>query len=170
MLGKCARVVDAQGLHLDKSEIVEHRDADESQLAITLINSGIFAFDREVLFKLLDELRPDNSQGEYYLTDVPKLLAARGDRVGMVVAESPDEVLGINTVQQLAEAEAILAQRGCFRMDHAPRGSGPHVLIAGSHKTHRHGIAVEDLPFWNYELLITNHEESIGFPIRDSNS
>ena len=52
------------------SGVVEHRDADEEQLRITEINSGIYVFDAETLKAGLAELRPDNSQGELYLTDV----------------------------------------------------------------------------------------------------
>ncbi len=92
-------------------EIIEHRDADPAQRAITLVNTGIFAFARAPLFRLLHELRPENVQGEYYLTDVPKLLAAAGERVGLVLADEPDTVRGVNTVEELAAAEAILRAR-----------------------------------------------------------
>lgn len=101
-------ITDASG-HLQ--HIVEQRDASPEQQAITLINSGIFAFRRDRLFALLHQLRPENAQGEYYLTDVPKMLAAAGETVAMIIAEDPSCVLGINTPEQLAEAEAILARR-----------------------------------------------------------
>ncbi|TVR14512.1 MAG: UDP-N-acetylglucosamine pyrophosphorylase [Planctomycetota bacterium] len=102
-------ITDAQG---NLQHIVEQRDATPEQAAITLINSGIFAFRRDRLFALLHELRPENAQGEYYLTDIPKMLAAAGETVAMIVADDPTCVLGINTPQQLREAEAILAARG----------------------------------------------------------
>jgi len=92
--------------------IVEERDADEAQRRIDLINSGIFAFRRDLLFELLRELRPENAQGEYYLTDVPKLLAARGEPVELIVTDDADAVLGINTPAQLAEAERAWEGRG----------------------------------------------------------
>ena len=57
--------------------IVEQRDCTPEQAEITLINSGIFAFNRQQLFTLLHELRPENAQGEYYLTDVVNVGVAR---------------------------------------------------------------------------------------------
>lgn len=101
-------ITDAHG---NLQHIVEQRDATPEQAAITLINSGIFAFRRDRLFPLLHALRPENAQGEYYLTDVPKMLAANGEVVAMICCDDPSAVLGINTPEQLAEAEAILAAR-----------------------------------------------------------
>lgn len=100
-------VLDEEGL---LQAIVEQRDCSPEQAAITLINSGIFAFKRELLFLLLHELRPENAQGEYYLTDVVKMLATKGEKVGLVIHDEPSELLGINTPQHLAEAEAYLAK------------------------------------------------------------
>jgi bifunctional N-acetylglucosamine-1-phosphate-uridyltransferase/glucosamine-1-phosphate-acetyltransferase GlmU-like protein len=59
----------------------------------------------------LAELRPENAQGEYYLTDVPKMLASAGDKVGIVISDDPDSLLGINTPAHLAEAENIYTKR-----------------------------------------------------------
>ena len=91
--------------------IVEQRDCTPEQAEITLINSGIFAFNRQQLFTLLHELRPENAQGEYYLTDVVKMLVSQGQKVGLVVHDEPSELLGINTPEHLAEAEAYLQKR-----------------------------------------------------------
>lgn len=101
-------LTDAAG---DLVQIVEHKDASAAQRAIRLINSGIYAFRREDLFRCLAAVRPDNSQGEYYLTDVPKLLVAEGARVPMVIAEDPDAVLGVNTPEHLAAAERAYRAR-----------------------------------------------------------
>lgn len=101
-------ITDAQG---NLQHIVEQRDATPEQAAITRINSGIFAFRRDRLYALLHDLRPENAQGEYYLTDVPKMLAAAGETVAMILADDPTSVLGINTPEHLAEAEKILAAR-----------------------------------------------------------
>lgn len=84
-------------------EIVEHKDATDKQLKITEINSGTFCFDNRLLFESLDQLTNSNAQGEYYLTDAVKILHSKGLRVSMVVAENPDEVLGVNSVEQLDE-------------------------------------------------------------------
>jgi bifunctional UDP-N-acetylglucosamine pyrophosphorylase/glucosamine-1-phosphate N-acetyltransferase len=102
-------VLDADGR---LAAIVEERDADPAQRAITLINTGIYALVREDLFARLAELRPENASGEYYLTDVPRLLARAGERVGLVITADVDEALGINTPAQLAQAAAILRRRG----------------------------------------------------------
>ena len=61
--------------------IVEHNDATEKELAITEINTGCFAFDNRALFEALDQVRPDNNQGEYYLTDCAEILRTSGRTV-----------------------------------------------------------------------------------------
>ena len=57
---------------------------------------------------MLDQLNNNNAQGELYLTDVPALLKARGERVGLCDTCSPDEMLGVNTVEQLQQVEELL--------------------------------------------------------------
>ena len=91
--------------------IVEQRDADEAQLAITEINSGMYAFDAALLRSALGRLTTDNAQGEEYLTDVLAMLRADGHRVGAVVAADPEEVLGVNDRVQLAHARRVLRDR-----------------------------------------------------------
>ena len=58
-----------------------------------------------------DQLRADNAQAELYLTDVPALIKARGGRVGLCDTCSPEEMMGVNTVEQLAQVEAVLEKR-----------------------------------------------------------
>ena len=91
--------------------IVEQRDADEAHLAITEINSGMYAFDAGLLRSALGRLTTDNAQGEEYLTDVLAILRSDGHRVGAVVAEDADEVLGVNDRVQLAHARRVLRDR-----------------------------------------------------------
>ena len=91
--------------------IVEQKDASEAERRIDLVNSGIYAFARDALYRLLHRLRPENAQGEYYLTDVVKMLVKEGRAVGLVVSEDPGAILGVNTPAQLAEAERLLAAR-----------------------------------------------------------
>ncbi|MFF0222654.1 bifunctional UDP-N-acetylglucosamine diphosphorylase/glucosamine-1-phosphate N-acetyltransferase GlmU [Streptomyces sp. NPDC004629] len=91
--------------------IVEHKDADESQRAIREINSGVFAFDGQLLAQALGKLRTDNSQGEEYLTDVLGILREAGHRVGASVAGDHREIAGINNRVQLAQARRILNDR-----------------------------------------------------------
>ncbi|MFC9313432.1 bifunctional UDP-N-acetylglucosamine diphosphorylase/glucosamine-1-phosphate N-acetyltransferase GlmU [Streptomyces nigra] len=91
--------------------IVEHKDASESQRAIREINSGVFAFDGQLLADALGKVRTDNSQGEEYLTDVLGILREAGHRVGASVATDHREIAGINNRVQLAEARRILNDR-----------------------------------------------------------
>ncbi|MEU6068476.1 MULTISPECIES: bifunctional UDP-N-acetylglucosamine diphosphorylase/glucosamine-1-phosphate N-acetyltransferase GlmU [Streptomyces] len=91
--------------------IVEHKDASTSQRAIREINSGVFAFDGQLLADALGKVRTDNSQGEEYLTDVLGILREAGHRVGASVAGDHREIAGINNRVQLAEARRILNDR-----------------------------------------------------------
>lgn len=93
------------------TEIVEHKDATDAQRAIREINSGVFAFDGQLLTDALGKVRTDNSQGEEYLTDVLSILREAGHRVGASVAGDHREILGINNRVQLAEARRLLNQR-----------------------------------------------------------
>ncbi|MEU3601219.1 bifunctional UDP-N-acetylglucosamine diphosphorylase/glucosamine-1-phosphate N-acetyltransferase GlmU [Streptomyces sp. NPDC006798] len=88
--------------------IVEHKDATDGQRAIREINSGVFAFDGQLLADALGKVRTDNSQGEEYLTDVLGILREAGHRVGACVAGDHREILGINNRVQLAEARRLL--------------------------------------------------------------
>ncbi|MEU6366135.1 bifunctional UDP-N-acetylglucosamine diphosphorylase/glucosamine-1-phosphate N-acetyltransferase GlmU [Streptomyces sp. NPDC046931] len=91
--------------------IVEHKDASDAQRAIREINSGVFAFDGQLLAESLKKVRTDNSQGEEYLTDVLGILRSAGHRVGASVAGDHREIAGINNRVQLAEARRILNDR-----------------------------------------------------------
>jgi bifunctional UDP-N-acetylglucosamine pyrophosphorylase/glucosamine-1-phosphate N-acetyltransferase len=93
--------------------IVEHRDAPPEVLRINEINSGIYIFNASVLFESLSRLRNDNAQKEYYLTDVIQILVGRTHKVGAFKAESPEEVLGINTRQELARVDQVMRRRKC---------------------------------------------------------
>ncbi len=90
-------------------EIVEHKDASEEILKINEINSGIFTFDSRELFSALDSVTTENSQGEYYLTDVIAILNQAGKNCSICVAENPDEVRGINSIEQLKELESLFS-------------------------------------------------------------
>ncbi|WP_431042555.1 bifunctional UDP-N-acetylglucosamine diphosphorylase/glucosamine-1-phosphate N-acetyltransferase GlmU [Streptomyces sp. P1-3] len=91
--------------------IVEHKDATEAERAIHEINSGVFAFDAQLLTDALGKVRTDNSQGEEYLTDVLGILREAGHRVGASVAADHREIVGINNRVQLAEARKLLNER-----------------------------------------------------------
>lgn len=91
--------------------IVEQKDTIPEEAAIREINTGCYAFDNRLLFQALTQIRPNNSQGEYYLTDVPAILKAEGHQVIAAPKLTIEEALGVNTPEQLAEVEAVLRQR-----------------------------------------------------------
>ncbi len=105
--GRIVRESDTEFL----KEIVEHKDADESVLIINEINSGTFCYDNQTMFQMLDLIGNDNSQGEYYLTDTIKLLHDKGMRVSVVPAEDPDELRGVNSIDQLDELAKLFPDR-----------------------------------------------------------
>lgn len=91
--------------------IVEHADATDEQRRIDEINTSIYCFRRSLLADALGRIRPDNSQGEWYLTDVLGVLHGDGHRVDAWVVDDPDEAQGVNDRVQLAAAEAVLRAR-----------------------------------------------------------
>ncbi len=84
-------------------EIIEHKDASDEVRKIREINTGILCFDNRRLFEALDQIGRDNAQGEYYLTDTIKILHEKGLPVAVVAADNPDEVIGVNSVDQLQD-------------------------------------------------------------------
>lgn len=91
--------------------IVEQKDASDEQRAIKEVNPSYYCFDGQKLFKTIDQIRPNNAQGEYYITDAPGLLKKTGQTVTVVDAVPPEDVLSINNPDQLAIVDAILRQR-----------------------------------------------------------
>lgn len=104
--GRIVRSVDGS-----VAAIVEHRDADEAQLRIDEINSGMYAFDSGALISALTRITTDNAQGEEYLTDAIALLRGDGLTVTASVCADADDILGVNDRVQLAEAAGILRDR-----------------------------------------------------------
>lgn len=88
--------------------IVEQRDCTPEQLEISEVNPGIYIFRAEKLFKALEKLNNDNAQGEYYLTDVPLLMLQAGDQVETVMIQDEQQILGVNTLEDLARCNEIL--------------------------------------------------------------
>jgi bifunctional UDP-N-acetylglucosamine pyrophosphorylase / glucosamine-1-phosphate N-acetyltransferase len=91
--------------------IVEARDATDQELAIREVNSSIYVFEASKLWPALERLQPDNAQGELYLTDTVRDLAASGERVAVYKAVDSFEVEGVNTRAELAAAAAVLRDR-----------------------------------------------------------
>ena len=91
--------------------IVEQKDTSPAQAEISECNSGILLLGGAQLRELVTALDNNNSQGEYYLTDVVSIAAARGELVSALVCEDASEVNGINNQQQLARVETLYRQR-----------------------------------------------------------
>ncbi len=90
--------------------IVEEKDATEEQRAVTEVNMSCYVFDCQELLASLEEIRPDNSQGEYYVTDCPGVMLAAGKSVLALDVLHPRERLSINTLEDLAAVESAMDQ------------------------------------------------------------
>lgn len=93
------------------ARIVEERDATDDQKKVTEVNTSVYCFDGRRLWAALAEVRADNDQGEYYLTDVIGVLGRTGARVEAVTVGDPTEALGVNDRRQLAVVAAIQRRR-----------------------------------------------------------
>ncbi len=91
--------------------IVEARDCSAQELAVGEVNAGVYAFDVPALLSVLDRLDRANAQAEYYLTDVVALLARDHQVVRARLVPDPSEILGVNTMADLAEASQFLRRR-----------------------------------------------------------
>ncbi len=91
--------------------IVEHKDANTKERAIDEANTGLLAANAAQLRRWLSQLKNDNAQGEYYLTDIVTMAVRDGVPVEAVLAPSEPEVLGVNDKTQLAEVEMHLRAR-----------------------------------------------------------
>lgn len=91
--------------------IVEHKDCTPEQLKIKEWNPGFYIFDAVWLWENIDQLQNQNVQKEYYLTDLIGMAVEQGKRVIAQPVSEEAEALGINTPEQLSEAEEVLKQR-----------------------------------------------------------
>jgi bifunctional UDP-N-acetylglucosamine pyrophosphorylase/glucosamine-1-phosphate N-acetyltransferase len=106
-LGTYGRIIRAESGELEK--IVEYKDASEEERGILEVNPGMYVFETEWLWPQLEQVKSENAQGEYYLTDVLEAAVRSGVRVRTVPLE-PLQSLGINTPEQLAVAEDVLKE------------------------------------------------------------
>ena len=93
------------------SKIVEQRDANETEQLVKEINTGMACYNGKALKDALKELKNDNSQNEYYLTDVSSILKGKGLTVEIYVGDTPLDFYGVNDRAQLAEVIAIVKDR-----------------------------------------------------------
>jgi bifunctional UDP-N-acetylglucosamine pyrophosphorylase/glucosamine-1-phosphate N-acetyltransferase len=91
-------------------KIVEHTDASKTEQEITLVNGGVMAVRCPLLFDLLEEVKPDNARGEFYLTDIVAIATAKALEVTYRTTDE-QEIAGVNCRQDLAYIEAILQDR-----------------------------------------------------------
>ena len=91
--------------------IVEYLDADEARRRIREVNVSLYCFDAAALRDVIGELGNDNAKGEYYLTDTVGLLRERGAKLSAVAAVPPEDVISINTVDELAQVAETMAVR-----------------------------------------------------------
>lgn len=101
--GNYGRIIRDEGGRIIK--IVEKKDATEKELEIKEINTGTFCFDGEKVFEALREVRAENSQREYYLTDTIEILKKKGLPVFAYLASDYRETLGVNTPDELLQLE-----------------------------------------------------------------
>ncbi|AVX19268.1 UDP-N-acetylglucosamine pyrophosphorylase [Carboxydocella sporoproducens DSM 16521] len=91
--------------------IVEEKDATPEQKAIREVNSGTYCFQAQALFAALQQITPNNAQGEYYLTDVLAIFRQQGQKVAAWQLSDDTEVMGINDRVALAEANRLFRER-----------------------------------------------------------
>lgn len=92
--------------------IVEEKDATSEQKQIREVNLSCYVFNCADLLAALDEIRSDNAQGEYYVTDCPGVLLAKGKDVRALNVLQPCEALSINNMDELATVEAAMREMG----------------------------------------------------------
>lgn len=118
--------------------IVEQKDATQEEQLVNEINTGIYCFDNEKLFKYVDSISNENVQNEYYLTDLVQIFNEQSEKVGAYVTENHHETLGVNDLPALSEAARILQQTinhqlmidGVNILDPRTTYIGPNVKVA----------------------------------------
>ena len=107
--GGYGRVVRDENGSFDR--IVEQKDANTEEKLVDEINSGIFYFDTKKLYAALLQVKNENAQSEFYLTDVPQILREQGDDVAIFQCSDPREVEGVNDRRQLTDMEKVIRRR-----------------------------------------------------------
>lgn len=103
------RIIRNEAGEFEKS--VEHKDASETELLSLEVNSGMYVFDSKELNEALNELKTNNSQGEYYLPDTLTIIKAKGLKADAYVLEDAMEMTGVNDQDQLKAVEKIVQER-----------------------------------------------------------
>ena len=103
------RVILDENLHVSK--IVEEADTTDEQKRIKTINTGTYCVKKEFLLNSLHKIKSDNAQSELYLTDIVEIGYREKKVVGVLASRDYEEVIGVNTYQDLITAEAIMNKR-----------------------------------------------------------
>jgi len=90
--------------------IKEETDANADEKRIKKINTGIYCFDKKFLASALDEIKPDNSQAEYYLTDVVEIAQKKYEKIMVVTMNDYRQVIGVNTIKELNRVGNLLKE------------------------------------------------------------
>ena len=90
------------------SAIIEESDATDRQKQIKLINTGIYCISKNFLLDALPQIRPDNAQAEFYLTDIMAVGYQESRNMGVLIGKNSQQITGINTYQDLLEVESIM--------------------------------------------------------------
>lgn len=93
------------------SGIVEEKDATDRQRDIKLINSGLYCVSKDFLSAALQKIKPNNVQGEFYLTDIIAIAHKEQKSIGVMVGSNADEFIGVNTCDHLKTAEEVMHKR-----------------------------------------------------------
>jgi len=91
--------------------IVEEADATDEQKKITTVNAGIYCINKEFLLNSISEIKSENAQEEFYLTDMIGIAYAENRKAKVVIADDYEEVIGINTLDELKVVESILLKK-----------------------------------------------------------
>lgn len=91
--------------------IVEEADSNAEEKKIRIINAGIYCIKKDYLEQTLDRIKSDNAQGEYYLTDIIEIGNKDGKKIGLIIGENVDEIIGINDKKNLMLVEEIMKDR-----------------------------------------------------------
>lgn len=92
--------------------IREEGDAGPDEKQIRTINTGIYCFNKDLLCDAISAISPENSQGEYYLTDVVEIAQKKGQKITVVTTLDSNQVMGVNTLEELDRAEHLMQSLG----------------------------------------------------------
>lgn len=88
--------------------IREQADASDAEKKIKTVNTGIYCFEKKFLVKAIEELKPDNNQAEYYLTDAIEIAQKKQEKIGVVLMNDSRQVMGVNTLEDLETVQSMI--------------------------------------------------------------